>query len=186
MNKTIIPLVGILIIGITGQLLAADMVLSVSKDQNIVLKEDNTWVFENQTNKTIDEDYTVTLNDNRIVLISADNTWRFIEKAELEQNKALPVKRVTSQGTAQHLVFTEACAVANKKAIDKATQKLKLSLKGKKLNYTKLRDCVRRVEKDIDTSNTFTNGKGWHVKIGMVLDEGSIRAVLDCAETKKK
>ena len=45
---------------------------------------------------------------------------------------------------------------------------------------------MRRVEKDVDSEESFTKGKGWSVKTLIILDKGSILAVLDCEEVKKE
>jgi hypothetical protein len=84
-------------------------------------------------------------------------------------------------------VLSEASAIAMKNAVGNATNKLKAAIKNKKLNYTKLQDCVKRVEKDVDSEENFTKGKGWSVTTNIVLDKGSILAVLDCeSEGKEK
>ncbi len=157
-----------------------DMTL-VHSGKNIVLHDDNTWEIENDKNAEIEKDVTVYLNDNRIVLIKTDYSWCFADKTLLAKREELAIKNVSSKGTAQHAVLSEASAIAMKNAVEKATKKLKASIKRKKLDFNKLKDCVRRVEKDVDSEETFTKGKGWSVVVNLTLDKGSVLAVLDCA-----
>ena len=67
-----------------------------------------------------------------------------------------------------------------------ATTKLKASIKNKKLDYNKLLECVKRVEKEVENSESFVKGKGWTISIQMKLDKGSILAVLDCEKEGKE
>jgi len=150
-----------------------------------VLRENNSWDFVDQNSPDVVDPIFITLHDNRIILISPDYSWRFVDKAELKKsNDNISVKMVTGKGKASHLVLSEATAMAKKKALTNATSKLKSSIKHRKLNYNKLLDCVRRVEKEEDSSESFTKGKGWSVSVQITLDKGSILAVLDC-EGKK-
>ena len=165
--------------------LAGDMTL-VQGGENLILHDDNTWVFENKNAEELEEDFEITLDDDRIIRISAEGTWRFVEKSELKAKDVLPVNHISAKGTAQHQVLSEASAVAMKNAVNKATTKLKAAIKTKKLNFNRLQDCVRRVEKDVDSEESFTKGKGWSVTTQIILDKGSILAVLDCEEVKKE
>lgn len=162
-----------------------DMTL-IHGGNNIILHDDNTWDFEDRNAPDIREPFNITLYDNRIIWISPDYTWRFVDKKELSKKEFIIVKTVTAKGTATHLVLSEATAIAMKSAVNKATKKLKASIKNRKLNFNKLLDCVRRVEKDEDTEEKFTKGKGWSVSTTIILDKGSILAVLDCEEEKKE
>lgn len=165
---------------------AADMTL-VNEGKEFILHEDNTWDFVNKNIDDLTENAFITLDDNRIILLTTDYTWRFVDKAELKKtNDNISVKVISAQGTAQHRVLAEATANAKNKALVNATKKLKASIKHKKLNYNKLLDCVRRVEKEEDSSENFSKGKGWHVTIKMTLDKGSILAVLDCEGKKEE
>jgi hypothetical protein len=58
-------------------------------------------------------------------------------------------------------------------------------MKPRKLDPKKLSDCIRRVEKETKYEENFTQGKGWNVSLLMVLDKGSIIAVLECATPPK-
>ena len=163
---------------------AVDMTLEHG-GENVILHDNNTWDFENKNAEDLEEDFDVTLNDNRIIRISADGSWRFVEKSELQAKEVLPVNHVSGKGTGQHIDLNEASAMALKSALTKATNKLKASIKNKKLNFNKLYDCVRRVEKDVDSEESFTKGKGWGVTTQIILDKESILAVLDCESEKK-
>lgn len=164
---------------------AGDMTL-IHSGENVILHDNNSWEFENRNAEELEEDFEVTLNDNRIIRVSADGTWRFVEKSELKAREPLPVNHVSGKGTGQNIDLATASAMAMKSALTKATKKLKASIKNKKLNFNKLYDCVRRVEKDEDSEESFTKGKGWSVTTQIILDKGSILAVLDCEEEKKE
>jgi len=167
-------------------LTAADMTMEYNGIEYI-LHEDKYWDFVDKDSPDVEEPIFITLHDNRIILIAPDYTWRFVDKKELQKtNDNITVKFVSGKGTASHLVLSEATAIATKKALSNATKKLKSSIKHKKLNYNKLYDCVRRVEKEEDSSESFTKGKGWSVTVKMVLDKGSILAVLDCEGKKEE
>lgn len=168
----------------TLSIFAGDMTL-VHGGENVILHDNNTWDFENRNAEELEEDFEITLMDNRIIRVSADGTWRFVEKSELKAREVLPVNHVSGKGTGQNIDLATASAMAMKSALTKATKKLKASIKNKKLNYNNLYDCVRRVEKDEDSEESFTKGKGWSVTTRIILDKGSILAVLDC-ESKKK
>ena len=176
----------LLLIGLfTFSVFAGDMTL-VHSGENLILHDDNTWEFENKNAEELEEDFEITLDDNRIIRVSAEGSWRFVDKSELKAKDVLPVNHISAKGTAQHQVLSQASAVAMKNAVNKATKKLKAAIKTKKLNFNRLQDCVRRVEKDVDSEESFTKGKGWSVKTLIILDKGSILAVLDCEEVKKE
>ncbi len=166
-------------------LYAADMTVSYG-GVSYVLHEDNTWEFEHKKAGELDEDCEIPLDDDRIVKLSADNTWRFMEKEELDERAKTPVSEIKARGTSLHPVLSEASARAMKDAVDKATQKLKASIKNRKVNYTKLNDCVKQVEKEVETQEQFTKGSGWSVTVNMTLDKGSILAVVDCEAQKEE
>jgi hypothetical protein len=163
----------------------ADMELTTPEGIDIVLHDDGTWDFKDRNTEDFKEDVDITLGDGRIILLTTHYEWRFVKKSELKKKNVLPVKSVNATGTGKSIDVAQAVATAHKAALDKVTYKLKSSIKNKKLNYKKLRDCVRRVEKDEDTTEVFTKGKGWAAKISIILDKGSILAVLDC-ESKKE
>lgn len=163
-------------------ILAGDMTLVIRGDQSVVLHEDNYWEFE-KVQPPLEEDFPVYLNDGRIIMICADYTWLFVDKAKLKEANNITVDNVYAKGTAQSRVLAEATANANKSAIHNATKKLRASLR-RKPPFEKLKDCVRRVEKEVDTQESFTTGKGWEVSVAVTLDKGSILAVVDCAEAK--
>ncbi len=167
-------------------LYANDMVLSIKNGANITLHDDNTWEFENKNEPDIEEDVDITLGDKRIILISTDFTWRFIKESELKKKPNISITRILGQGMAQDIDLTKAIAIASKKAIEKATYKFKTSFKKKKFNVATLKDCIKRVEKDADTSETFIQNKGWKAQVQIVLDKGSILAVLNCGSKKEK
>ena len=176
----------LLLLGLfTSPAFAGDMTL-IHSGESLILHEDNTWEFENRNAEELEEDFEITLDDNRIIRVSAEGTWRFVKKSELKAKDVLPINHISAKGTAQHQVLAEASAVAMKNAVLKATTKLKAAIKTKKLNFNRLQDCVRRVEKDVDSEESFTKGKGWSVKTQIILDKGSILAVLDCEEVKKE
>ncbi len=165
---------------------AADMTMEYDGIE-YVLHEDNSWDFVDKNSPDVEEPIFITLHDNRVILLSPDYSWRFVDKAELKKtNDNISVKLVTGKGKASHPVLSEATAKARNKALTNATSKLKASIKHKKLNYNKLLDCIRRVEKEEDTSESFTKGKGWSVTVQVTLDKGSILAVLDCEGKKEE
>jgi len=163
---------------------SGDMTL-VYNNLEIVLHDDESWSFVDQNADDFKESFNITLNDNRIIRISTDYTWRFVAKNELNSIEFVTTKNVTAKGNATHLVLAEANARAMNNAVKKASAKLKASVKNRKLNLANLTDCVKRVEKDVDTQESFVKGKGWSVKVDIALDQGSILAVLDC-EAKAK
>ena len=169
----------------TLSIFAGDMTL-VHSGENVILHDNNTWEFENRNAEELEEDFEVTLMDDRIIRVSVDGTWRFVEKSELKAREVLPINHVSGKGTGKNIDLATASAMAMKSALTKATKKLKAFIKGKKLNYNKLYDCVRRVEKDEDSEESFIKGKGWSVTTKIVLDKGSILAVLDCEAEKKE
>ncbi len=164
---------------------AGDMTL-VHSGENLILHDDNIWEFENKNAEELEEDFEITLNDNRIIRVLAEGTWRFVKKSELKAKGVLPINHISAKGTSRHQVLSEASAIAMKNAVSKAAKKLKAAIKTKKLNFNRLQDCVRRVEKDIDSEESFIKGKGWSVTTRLILDKGSILAVLDCEEVKKE
>lgn len=158
------------------------MTLEIRNGKSIILHDDNTWEFDNNNKyEEIEEDFTVTLDDNRIIMIRTDYSWGFIEKAALDHKANLPVTLITASGSALHVVLSQASAIAMQNAVLQATKKLQHSLKNRKMNFKMLQDCVRRVEKDIDSQETFTKDKGWRVVTQITLDGGSILAVIACA-----
>jgi hypothetical protein len=168
---------------VTG-LSAADMTL-VYNGKDIILHEDNSWDYADKNTPDPREDQIITLGDNRTIILAKNYSWKFVEKEELlKSNDDLSVTVIEAKGSAHHAVLAEASALATNKAFANATAKLKASVKNKKINGAKLLTCVTRVEKEVESSESFVKGSGWDVTVRVVLDKGSIRAALDCeAET---
>jgi hypothetical protein len=176
-----------IIIGLACSFLfAKDMILSTPDGLNIVLHDDSTWVFQNGQRNDLEKDFTVPVSNGKIVLISASGTWGFVNSEIKDERELVPSDSVTGKGHAANRDIAVATAQAQKQAFDQVVARMKIALKNMKIDQTKLSDCVRRVEKNIDKNDNFKKDIGWEVSVSMKLDRGSIFAVAECAEKKAK
>lgn len=164
---------------------AKDMILTTLDNQKILLREDNTWVFQDGKKREIEKDFTVPVSGGKVVLVSADGTWGYVEKEIPDERVLIPAESVTGKGHSLHSDVAVATAQAQKQALSEATSRMKNALKKMPVDQKKIPDCVKRVEKDIDKKEDFIKGKGWDVTIVIKLDRGSILAVADCASKDK-
>lgn len=168
-----------------GLIWAGDMTLIMDNNQAVILHEDNTWEFKDRNLPDLTKDVYLGLSDNRTIKVGADYTWKFVGAAELSSNENIAPDSVSASGTGNHIGLPEAKAIALKNAVEKATGKFQAAVKQKKLNYTKLKECISRVEKEVDYEQNFATGKGWSVSARVLLDKGSILAVLECVNPPK-
>jgi hypothetical protein len=168
-----------------GGIWAGDMTLIMDNNQAVILHEDNTWEFKDRNLPDLTKDVYLGLNDNRTIKVGADYSWKFVGAAELSSNENIAPDSVSAKGSANHIGLPEAKAIALNNAVEKATGKFQTAVKQKKLDYKKLKECIRRVEKDIDYEQNFVTGRGWSVSAKVLLDKGSILAVLECVNPPK-
>ncbi len=147
-----------------------------------MLKDDNTWVYENGKPSEIEKDFTVPVSNGKIILIGTDGTWGYVEKEIKDEEKLIKTDSVVGTGHSVNRDINAATADAQKQALRQAVSKMKNALHQLEIDDSKLEDCVKRVEKQVDKKEDFKQGTGWDVNIRMVLDKGSIFAVADCAK----
>ncbi len=168
---------------------AGDMTLEMAGGKDIVLHEDNTWSYENSRLIDLEEDFTVELGDGRIVLIGADGNWQFVTKeflAKKARGLGVQVIKASGKGSSKDVAFAK--GEARKRAYAQAAHRLKAKVKSLKASNDKVIGCIERVEKEEYGQESFTTGKGWDAIVEVELDQGSIRAVVDCCtpeEAKK-
>jgi hypothetical protein len=179
---TLIALSLLVIGGFSGFLFAKDMILTTLEGVKLVLHEDNSWVLENGKRADFDKDFTVPVANGKIVLIGTDGTWGYVEKEIKDEEKLIKVDSIVGVGHSVNRDVMTATAEAQKQAFGQVMSKMKIALKQLDINQTKLEDCVKRVEKDVNKKEDFKQGVGWDLSIRMVLDKGSIFAVADCAK----
>jgi|GEM_PF-2369091 len=158
------------------------MLLSTPDGKEIMLKEDNIWEPAGKAEMNVEKDFTVPLNDGRIVLIGADGTWGFVNKEVQYAEDMLTTDKVVARGTGQSVDVTAATNAATRQAMENAVLKTRDAVRKIKVNTKKIRECIERVEKDVDSQEQFVQGKGWTVNVSITLDKGSLLAVVDCAQ----
>jgi hypothetical protein len=163
----------------TGGAFAADMTLTTEQGIKIILHDNGKWELKNPSSPRPKKDIKVTLADNRVVLVMADGEWGFADK-EMTKYDDIKLDSVRVVGTSKHIDVLKAQEAAGEQALEKLAQKLKASIKNRKLPLNRLKQCIREVEKDLDQQEDFTQGKGWDVKVELKLDRGSILAVVEC------
>jgi hypothetical protein len=157
------------------------MILTTPDGKEIKLLEDNIWQPVGNRELIIEKDFTVKITDGRIVLINADGTWGFVDSEVQYAEDMLVVDKVVGKGHAKNVDVTMATNAATKQALDNAVEKTRNAIRKIKVTSKKVRECVERVEKDIDTQESFYQGQGWVVDVLITLDKGSLIAVVDCA-----
>jgi hypothetical protein len=165
---------------------AKDMVLTTLQGEEIILKEDNTWVFKDGKRNDLESDFTVPVSGGKIVLIMADGSWGYTKEEIIDERVLIPADSVTGRATATSTDVAVATNKAQKQALDQVIARMRVALKKVKIDQTKFVDCVKRVEKDVDKTEDFKKGAGWTVSIAIKCDRGSILAVADCAMKQKK
>jgi hypothetical protein len=167
-------------------LYAKDMILTTLQGEEIVLKEDNTWVYKNGKRNELEENFTVPVSGGKIVLIAADGSWGYVDKEIIPERVLIPADSVTGKATVTSVDVAVATNKAQKQAMDQVIARMRVALKKVKLDQTKFVDCVKRAEKDVDKKEDFKKGAGWTVSISIKCDRGSILAIADCAMKEKK
>lgn len=157
------------------------MVLTTPDGREILLKDNSVWDAIDGKEMVVDKDFTVPLRDGRFVLISADGTWGFVNKELRYAEDIISVENIVAVGSGQSIDVNAATSAAQKQALDKAVIKARDAVKKIKITPARLRNCVERVEKDVDVDEQFVNGRGWTVTVTLTLDKGSILAVTGCA-----
>jgi hypothetical protein len=158
------------------------MILTTPGGEQLRLYEDNPWCGVKGQEILFEKDFTVELSDGRFVLINVDGTWGFVAQELLYADDLLAVNKVVGKGRATNVDVTAATQAARQQAMDNSILKtLDAVKKINKIDQDKLKECVLRVEKDVDTQEAFTTGKGWTVQVLVTLDKGSLLAVVDCA-----
>ena len=176
-----------LITGFVSSLLyAKDMVLTTLQGEEIILKDDNTWVYKDGKRNDLEKDFTVPVSGGKIVLVMADGSWGYTKEEIIDERVLIPSDSVTSHATSTSMDVAVATNKAQKQALDQLIARMRVALKKIKIDQTKFADCVKRVEKDVDKTEDFKKGVGWTVSIAIKCDRGSILAVADCAMKQKK
>jgi hypothetical protein len=158
------------------------MILTTSGGEQLQLHEDNTWSAVKNQEVLFEKDFTVPLADGRFVLINVDGTWGFVTQELIYADDLLTTSKVIGQARVTNVDVTLATQAAKKQALDNSIIKTREAVrKIKKIDKEKLKECVLAVEKDVDTQEAFTTGKGWTVQVLVTLDKGSLLAVVDCA-----
>jgi hypothetical protein len=158
------------------------MILTTLEGVKIVLHEDNTWVLENGKRADYEKDFTVPVSGGKVVLVATDGTWGYVEKEIKDEEKLIKVDSIVSVGHSVNRDVMAATAAAQKQALGQTMTKMKNALRQLDIVQSRLEDCIKRVEKEVDKKEDFKQGVGWDVTIKMVLDRGSIFAVADCAK----
>jgi len=182
LKPRIFGLVMLAIVSTSFLLFAKNMVLTTPDGLKIMLKDDKSWVFENGKPSEIEKDFTVPVSNGKIILIGTDGTWGYVEKEIKDEEKLIKTDSVVGVGHSVNRDITLATADAQKQALHQAVSRMKNALRQLEIDDSKLDDCVKRVEKQVDKKEDFKQGAGWDVNIRMVLDKGSIFAVADCAK----
>jgi hypothetical protein len=173
----------LLVLGVlAGILFAKDMIMTTLDGQKIVLHEDNTWTLPDGKRAEFEKDFTVPVSSGKIVLVATDGTWGYVEKEIKDEEKLIKVDSIIGNGHSVNRDVMAATAEAQKLALNQTITKMRNALKQLDINQTKLEDCVKRVEKDVNKKEDFKQGVGWDVTIRITLDRGSIFAVADCAK----
>jgi hypothetical protein len=167
-------------------LYAKDMVLTTLQGEEIILKDDNTWVYKSGKRNDLENDFTVPVSGGKIVLIAADGSWGYTKEEIIDERVLIPSDSVTAHATSTSIDVAVATNKAQKQAMDQLTARMRVALKKIKIDQAKFADCVKRVEKDVDKQEAFKKGVGWTVSIAIKCDRGSILAVADCAMKQKK
>jgi hypothetical protein len=163
-------------------LFAKEMVLTTLEGEKLVLHDDNTWVLQNGKRAEFEKDFTVPVANGKVVLIATDGTWGYVEKEIKDEEKLIKVDSIIGNGHSVNRDVMAATAEAQKQALNQTMTKMKNALRQLDIVPSKLEDCVKRVEKDVQKKEDFKQGVGWDVSVKILLDKGSIFAVADCAK----
>ena len=158
------------------------MTLTTLTGEELTLRADGIWVPAHGQEVLFEKDFTVPISGGRFVLINTDGTWGFVKEELLYAEDLITTTKITSKGIVSNIDVTVATEKAKNKAFAGAVSKAKNAIKKiKKIDYKKVEECVRAVEKEVDVQETHSKSKGWTVQVLITLDKGSLLAVVECA-----
>jgi hypothetical protein len=170
-----------------------EMELTTPDGMAIILKPDSTWSFKNNNQESVENDFTVPVNNGKIIKISHDQTWSFVKKEIIPENKILACDSVSGKGHSINPDINTATDAAQKQAMQEISTKVKIALKNIKIDAKKLPDCIKDAHKDVSKNEDFKKNTGWEVSVLVKIDKTGLMAISDCAKksadtsaTKKK
>jgi hypothetical protein len=161
---------------------AAEMELTTPEGIAIILKPDSTWSFKNNNQESVENDFTVPVNNGKIIKISHDQTWSFVKKEIIPENKVIPCDSITGKGHCVNLDINTATDAAQKQAMQEISTKLKIALKNFKIDSKKLPDCLKNVQKEVAKKEDFKQNGGWEVSVSVKIDKNGLVAISDCSK----
>jgi hypothetical protein len=176
-------MMAIIVLGITAQLFARDMELTLDDGQSAILHDDGSWGYAKVTiSDGSEEDMYIDLPDGRIVWLKKDNTWQFV-KSRAQENRSfaeLPTVNIVTSVTKKTL--DEAVKAATEDAIKRAADKLLPYAKKSKSTHKFIVACMKRElgENGIETSYK----PKWIGTAKVTLTRVQSKKILECVETQ--
>ncbi len=181
LNNTLI--VSMIVLGITAQLFARDMELTLDDGRSAILHDDGSWGYAKVTiSDGSEEDMYIDLPDGRIVWLKNDNTWQFVKSRAQEKRSfaELPTVNIVTSVTKKNL--DEAVKAATEDALKRAADKLLPYAKKTKLTHKYIVACIKNELGDNGIETSYK--PKWIGTAKVSLTRVQSKKILDCVQTQ--
>jgi len=176
-------MVSLVVLGITVQLFARDMELTLDDGRSAILHDDGSWGYAKVTiSDGSEEDMYIDIPDGRIVWLKKDNTWQFVKSRAQEKRSFAELPTVNIVTSLTRKTLDEAVKAATEDAIKRAADKLLPYAKKSKSTHKFIVACMKRElgENGIETSYK----PKWIGTAKVTLTRVQSKKILDCVETQ--
>lgn len=179
LSKKYALIAGFVVIFMASVRAAGDMSLNLDDGREVLLHEDSTWSFAEET--VVEEkqdDVYITLSDDRIVWLKADNTWTFT-KTQPKSNRPDVYPSLAVVGKATEPTLDRAVNSAKQNAFKQAAKNLRKFAPAKAKDVDKyIAACIKR-EIGENGVEVVYNPK-WKAEAKISLTSQQVEAVMDC------
>jgi hypothetical protein len=176
-------MVSMIVLGITAQLFARDMELTLDDGRSAILHDDGSWGYTKATiSDGSEEDMYIDLPDSRVVWLKNDNTWQFVKSRPQEKRSFAELPTVNIVTSVTRKTLDEAVKAATEDALKRAADKLLPYAKKSKSTHKYIVACIKH---ELSESGIETSYKPkWIGTAKVSLTRVQSKKILDCAETQ--
>lgn len=176
-------MVGVIVIGISSQLFARDMELTLDDGRSAILHDDGSWGYAKfNVSDGSEEDMYIDLPDGRVVWLKKDNTWQFVKSRPQEKRSFAELPTVNIVTSVTKKTLDEAVKAATEDALKRAADKLLPYAKKSKSTHKYIVACMKR---ELGESGIETSYKPkWIGTAKVSLTRVQSKKILDCVETQ--
>lgn len=179
LSKKFALALGFVVIFLGSVRASGDMSLNLDDGREVLLHEDSTWSFAQETVlEGKQDDIYITLSDDRIVWLKADNTWTFT-KTQPKSNRPEVYPSLAVVGKSTQPTLDGAVDSAKQNAFQQAAKQLRKFAPAKAKDVDKyIAACIER-EIGENGVEVVYNPK-WKAEAKISLTSQQVRAVMDC------